>query len=116
MATKTKSPAKIKKKAVKKKTVPAKAKKTTVPSTEFCLYAPDAQEVYLAGDFNDWQPDSKEYRLRKFKGDMWKKKVKLKPGCYEYQFVVDGQWWCDPENENRVTNLYCTLNSVIEVM
>ena len=42
-----------KKKAVKKKTVPAKVKKSTVPSTEFCLYAPDAKEVYLAGDFND---------------------------------------------------------------
>jgi len=115
MATKTKSPSKTKKKAVKKTTGAKKTKKTAIPSTEFCLHAPNVNEVYLAGDFNDWQPDSKDYRLRKFKGNIWKKKVKLKPGCYEYQFVVDGQWWCDPENENRVTNLYCTLNSVIEV-
>ena len=115
MATKTKSPAKTKKKAVKKKTVAPKTKNKTAPSTEFSLHAPEANEVYLAGDFNDWQPDSKDYRLRKFKGDIWRKKVKLKPGCYEYQFVVDGQWWCDPENDSRVTNPYCTENSVIEV-
>jgi 1,4-alpha-glucan branching enzyme len=114
MATKTKSTAKKTKKATKKSST-AKAKKKTIPSTEFSLYAPNVNEVYLAGDFNNWQPDSKEHRLRKFKGDIWKKMLKLKPGRYEYQFVVDGQWWCDPENVNRVTNTYCTENCVIEV-
>jgi 5'-AMP-activated protein kinase regulatory beta subunit len=114
MATKSKSTSKPKKKIVKK-SLPAKAKKKAIPSTEFSLYGPDVTEVYLAGDFNGWQPDAKEYRLRKFKGDIWKKKVVLKPGIYEYQFVVDGQWWCDPANDNRVNNPYCTLNSVVEV-
>ena len=115
MATKAKSSAKTKKKVVKKATGVTKAKKKTIPSTEFSLFAPDATEVYLAGDFNGWESDSKDYKLRKFKGDIWKKKVTLKPGRYEYQFVVDGQWWCDPENDNRVTNPYCTENSVVEV-
>jgi 1,4-alpha-glucan branching enzyme len=130
MATKAKSSGKITKKAVKK-TVAAKAKKTatpkakkaaatkakkkTVPSTEFSLHAPGANEVYLAGDFNGWQSDAKDYRLRKFKGDVWKKMLKLKPGRYEYQFVVDGQWWCDPENDNRITNPYCSENSIIDI-
>ena len=114
MATKVKSPGKTSKKAVKKKTTP-KTKKKSIPSTGFSLYAPDVNEVYLAGDFNDWQPNAKEYRLRKYKGDIWKKMLKLKPGRYEYQFVVDGQWWCDPENDNRVTNIYCTENCVIEI-
>ncbi len=130
MATKVKSSGKTTKKAVKK-TVAAKAKKTatpkakkaaatkakkkTVPSTEFSLHAPGANEVYLAGDFNGWQSDAKDYRLRKFKGDIWKKMLKLKPGRYEYQFVVDGQWWCDPENDNRITNPYCTENSIIDI-
>lgn len=112
MATKAKSTSK---KNVKK-TGSAQTKKMAVPSTEFSLYAPNANEVYLAGDFNGWQQDAKDYRLRKFKGDIWKKMVKLKPGRYEYQFVVDGQWWCDPENTNRVTNPYCTENCVIEVV
>jgi 1,4-alpha-glucan branching enzyme len=114
MATKTKSTGKTTKKAAKKSST-TKTKKKTIPSTEFSLYAPDVNEVYLAGDFNAWQPDSQDHRLRKFKGDIWKKMLKLKPGRYEYQFVVDGQWWCDPENANRVTNSYCTENCVIEV-
>jgi len=115
MAAKAKGTAKAKKKSVKKTTGATRTRKKTIPSTEFSLYAPDVSEVFLAGDFNDWQPDSKDYRLRKYKGDIWKKKVKLKPGRYEYQFVVDGQWWCDPENDNRVNNPYCTQNCVIEV-
>ncbi|MBW2483783.1 MAG: glycogen-binding domain-containing protein [Deltaproteobacteria bacterium] len=116
MATQAKNLAKTKKKVVKKATgVAKKAKKKPIPSTEFSLYAPDATEVYLAGDFNGWESDAKDYKLRKFKGDIWKKKVRLKSGRYEYQFVVDGQWWCDPENDNRVTNPYCTENSVVEV-
>lgn len=114
MAAKAKSPGKTTKKAPMKKNA-IKAKKKTIPSTEFSLHAPDVNEVYLAGDFNDWQTDAKNYRLRKYKGDMWKKKLKLKPGTYEYLFVVDGQWCCDPENYNRVINPYCTENCVVEV-
>jgi 1,4-alpha-glucan branching enzyme len=115
MAIKTKNTSKAKKKTVKKTVSASKTKKKTGPSTEFSLHAPDVKEVYLAGDFNDWQPDARDFRLRKYKGDVWKKKVQLKPGRYEYQFVVDGQWWCDPENNDRVTNPYCTENSVLEV-
>ena len=122
MAKKAKSSSKTTKKTVKKavaakakKTATPKAKKKTLPSTEFSLHAPGANEVYLAGDFNGWQADAKDYRLRKFKGDVWKKMLKLKPGRYEYQFVVDGQWWCDPENDNRITNPYCTENSFIDI-
>ena len=115
MATKAKSSSKTTKKIAKKTATPKARKKKIVPSKEFSLHAPDANEVYLAGDFNGWQADAKDFRLRKFKGDIWKKMLKLKPGRYEYQFVVDGQWWCDPENDNRVTNPYCSENSVIEI-
>jgi len=114
MATKAKATGKGTKKTAKKSGA-VKTKGKTVSSTEFSLHAPDVKAVYLSGDFNGWQPDAKEYRLRKFKDDIWKKSVTLKPGRYEYQFVVDGQWWCDPANDNRVANAYCTENSVIEV-
>ena len=114
MAAQAKSTGKTSKKSTKK-TGSAKTQKKASPSTEFSLHAPNANEVYLAGDFNGWQPDATEFRMRKFKDDIWKKMVQLKPGRYEYQFVVDGQWWCDPANNNRVTNPYCTENCVIEV-
>ena len=115
MATKAKSSSKTTKKVTKKTPATKTKKKRIVPSTEFSLHAPDANEVYLAGDFNSWQADAKDFRLRKFKGDIWKKMLKLKPGRYEYQFVVDGQWCCDPENDNRIANPYCSENSVIEI-
>ena len=110
MATKAKT--KAKGKAVVKPSTAAKKKRKTIPSTEFSVHALNAKEIYLAGDFNNWQSDSKDFRMRRFKGGIWKKMVKLKPGTYEYQFVVDGQWWTDPLNKNRVPNLYCTENSV----
>lgn len=114
MAAKPRGGSRTTKKTTRKSTA-RKVKKETVPSTEFSLYAPDAKAVYLAGDFNGWQPDDKAFRLRKYKGDVWKKKVNLKAGRYEYLFVVDDEWWCDPANDNRVTNPYCTQNSVVEV-
>jgi 5'-AMP-activated protein kinase regulatory beta subunit len=99
-----------------KKTVKAKGgvkKRKKIISTEFTLYAPDAKKVYLAGDFNNWDPE--KYPMRKFKSGICKKKVKLKPGCYEYLFVVDGVWQTDPENSITKVNPYGTENSAIVI-
>lgn len=100
--------------ATKKKTgaTPRTAKKT-VPSHEFSLQAPDAGEVYLVGDFNNW--DGGIHKMRKMKGGVYKKSIKLKPGRYEYRFVVDGDWWTDPTNENRCSSPYGTDNSVLYI-
>jgi 1,4-alpha-glucan branching enzyme len=115
MVVKTKTKAKGKTTAKKnstKKSGPVKRTRKTIPSTEFSVHAPNANEIFLAGDFNNWQNDSKDFRLRKFRDGTWKKMVKLKPGVYEYQFVVDGRWWTDPAHKNRIANPYGTENSV----
>jgi 1,4-alpha-glucan branching enzyme len=115
MAAKAKIKAKGKtaaKKSTAKKSGPVKKARKTIPSTEFSVHAPDAKDIFLAGNFNNWQSDSKNFRLRRFKDGTWKKMVKLKPGIYEYQFVVDGQWWTDPGHKKRVLNQYGTENSV----
>ena len=100
-----------------KKTVTAKAKKApakkTKPSTQFKLFAPNANEVYITGDFNDWNTTA--LKARRFKDGTWKKSVKLKPGQYEYLFLVDGEWWTDPENLASIINQFGTENSVISV-
>ena len=101
----------------KKKKTAAKAtaqKKKTVPSVEFSLYAPEAREVFLVGDFNNW--DGTAYRMRKFKDGICKKSVKLKPGRYEYLFLVDGEWWTDPKNDLRQHNPFGTENSVLNIV
>ncbi len=109
--TKAKSPAKAKPPVTAK--TPAKAKKPTKPSTTFSLYAPDAHEVYVIGDFNNWRTD--DLKAKKFKDGTWRKSVKLKAGIYHYLFIVDGEWWTDPVNQNRLQNPFGTENSVIEI-
>lgn len=83
------------------------------PAHEFSLNAPDAAEVYLVGDFNNWE--NGKGKMRKLKSGIHKKSVKLKPGRYEYRFVVDGQWWTDPANSHCCPNVYGEENSVIEI-
>lgn len=97
----------------KKKSLLKRVSRKLTPSTEFVLMVPDADEVYLVGDFNDW--DGTDYRMRKFKDGSCKKKVKLSPGRYEYRFMVDGNWWTDPQNPNRQVNPFGTENSVITI-
>jgi 1,4-alpha-glucan branching enzyme len=70
--------------------------------TEFTLLAPGAQKVQLAGNFTNW--DQKPLAMRKLKSGQWKKTVALSPGTYEYRFLVDGQWWDDPNCAARVAN------------
>ncbi|HIJ79862.1 MAG: isoamylase early set domain-containing protein [Desulfobulbaceae bacterium] len=96
----------------KTKTTKQKTKKT-IPSTEFSLIAPEANEVYLVGDFNQWNGDG--FRMRKFKDGSCKKTVKLSPGRHEYRFVVDGQWCTDPINKERCANPFGSENSVIVI-
>ena len=98
----------------KLKSSTAKKKTTTDGSQEFSLVAPEAREIYIAGDFNGWQQDAAAYRMTKYKG-AWRKKLKLPPGRYEYQFVVDGRWCPDPVNPQRQANPYGSENSVMEV-
>ena len=112
--SKAKAPAKAAAKNKAKKTAARKPRKTN-PSTEFVLHAPEVGEIFLAGDFNGWENNSVKFRMRKFKGDIWKKKVPLKPGRYEYQFVVDGSWWSDPENSERTKSPFGSENSVVTV-
>jgi len=114
-STTAKKPAKTTVKATTKTaTKPSvKAKKAPTPSTTFSLYAPEAREVFLIGDFNDWQTDN--LKAKKFKDGTWKKSVQLKPGIYHYLFLVDGQWWTDPANQSRMRNPFGTENSVVEV-
>jgi 1,4-alpha-glucan branching enzyme len=79
----------------------------------FTLNAPEADTVFLCGDFNNW--DEKKHPMKKDQWGLWKKEVILSPGRYEYKFKVDGRWQIDPENRALCQNDYGTLNHVIEI-
>jgi peroxiredoxin len=68
-------------------------------------YAPKdkVDSVFLAGSFNDWRPTDLKMDGPDAKG-RFKKQVTLKPGLYEYKFVINGSLWRpDPGNPTRVT-------------
>ena len=77
-----------------------------------------ARSVFLAGTFNDWDP---AHTAMERQGDgSWKAELELAPGRYEYKFIVDGAWCCDPgrpdaECAGCVPNSFGTMNRVIEV-
>lgn len=77
-------------------------------------YNPDAEYVMIAGNFNDWDPESLEmYEI----GDGWWEAVlELKPGVYQYKFVVNGEdWVSDPNAFAYVDDGFGGKNSVLEV-
>ncbi|MDP2928064.1 MAG: AAA family ATPase [Candidatus Omnitrophota bacterium] len=75
--------------------------------------APDAKEVYLAGEFNNWKLDENS-RMEQTNG-CWTKRLNLNNGKYRYRFVIDGNWSEDPANPLTQLNTYGTLDSLLEV-
>jgi 1,4-alpha-glucan branching enzyme len=74
---------------------------------------PTATTVFLAGTFNQWQPEAKT--LHPAGGGRWLKETALAPGTYEYCFIVDGQWMPDPLATETVSNPFGGRNSVLKV-
>jgi len=79
----------------------------------FVAFYPDACNVQIAGDFNNWKPE-RNPMLRTSEG-IWQIKMSLPKGTYKYRFVVDGKWMQDPYNKMSEPNPYGDMNSVITV-
>ncbi|RIK66967.1 MAG: glycoside hydrolase family 13 [Planctomycetota bacterium] len=91
-----------------------------VKPVEIKCEAPDAEIVMLVGDFNDWNPDATP--MKKDASGRWIARLELVPGQYEYKFVIDGCWCCEPgepdawcSRPDRVRNSHGTMNRVISV-
>ena len=109
---------------VEKKLKPEKAKKTGARTAkvkgkiekrkvEFLFHASDANEVCLAGDFNEWDPAT--IPMKKQKEGLWKATLRLGPGRYEYKVCADGQWVHYIRGVERVPNPFGTENFVMWV-
>lgn len=99
--------------------------------TSFVCHAAEATNVFLAGTFNNWDPQASPMHRNPQGG--WQIALNLAPGQYEYKFVVDGKWCCEPGREdatgcpncvrdergiqcaNCVPNGFGTMNRVLEV-
>jgi len=77
-------------------------------------HAPEASDVKIAGDFNNWQPDEDDTFKNTGEG-MWVKMLMLDPGEYQYKLVIDGNWVEDPNNPNAVDDPFGGKNSVLRI-
>lgn len=81
---------------------------------EFVALYPQASQVHVAGDFNDWQPASTALSRTDDRG-RWSIELPLPAGQYRYRYVVDGRWQEDPHNKHTEVNEFGDHNSVVEV-
>lgn len=79
-------------------------------TTSFQCHAGGAQAVFLAGTFNDWQPDATP--MAKDESGNWNIELELAPGRYEFKFVVDGEWRCEPGCQASTECPKCVPNDV----
>ncbi len=79
----------------------------------FRAFFPHAEKVCVTGDFTGWSVEGIEMQPE---GDgHWRCEIEIPPGCYEYKFIVDGEWTPDPGNPEQICNAYGQLNSVLTV-
>ena len=92
---------------------PLSTAQETLKRVRFGYFHPDAQEVFVAGSFNNWNPRATPMG-RDSLGD-WSVEVRLPPGEYRYRFLVDGEWRDDPSAQLTAMNSYGGFDAVVVV-
>lgn len=72
-----------------------------------------ARDVFLAGDFNNWNAEAD--RMEKDQYGLWYRVKRLTRGRYLYQYVVDGKWMTDMNNPYAVRDPNNDMNSYLEI-
>ena len=88
----------------------SKSEKSIGRKAKFELFAPDAREVSLVGNFNQWNTLANP--MKKDRKGMWKATLSLETGRYEYRFFADGNWENDPSCSCCVANEFGGENCV----
>jgi 1,4-alpha-glucan branching enzyme len=90
-----------------------KKKDLNVKEVEIIFYAPEAKQVFLTGGFNQW--DTESLPMAKDKDGVWRQKIELTPGRYEYKIFVDGTWLENIQGSETVSNPFGTHNFVLNI-
>ncbi|MDI3543463.1 MAG: hypothetical protein PWP57_1068 [Candidatus Atribacteria bacterium] len=78
----------------------------------FCAPSKSLRTVAVAGEFSDWDC----LQMDKVKEDCWRITLKVKPGKYQYSFLVDGkEWVADPNSLRQIPDGFGRFNSVLVV-
>ena len=75
----------------------------------------EVERVYLAGSFNNWQPAAEKMNGPDEEGT-YTLKYNLRPGEYQYKFVINGEhWFHDPDNKLTTADGHGGQNSIIKI-
>ena len=81
---------------------------------QFVLEAPGATSVSLAGDFSDWE--ASVTLADQNEDGLWTARVPVRPGVYEYMFLIDGtEWQTDPRADRYQDDGFGNRNAVLAV-
>ncbi|HSA57924.1 MAG TPA: glycogen-binding domain-containing protein [Gemmatimonadaceae bacterium] len=80
---------------------------------QFLIVAPNARSIMLEGDFNDW--DGSKTELTRSSDGVWSASVLLRPGQYQYQFVIDDTLRVADDKAPRVPDGLGGENSVVTI-
>ena len=85
-----------------------------IPQAYSFSYEPEGNPiaVNLFGSFNGWNRQSLPMKLE---NGVYKLKINLEPGSYQYRFYVDGKEIVDPTNPDKVPNGMGGLNSAFSI-
>lgn len=84
-----------------------------IRKVRFFLLDPYAEQVCVAGSFNNWNPTATP--LIREGRQLWRRELMLPFGRYEYQFVIDDHWKPDRAARETTFNPFGGINSVITV-
>ena len=75
---------------------------------------PGAQRVAVVGPFNGWNRAA--HTMSRRAGGDWTVTIYLPPGRVVYLFDVDGEFWLDPDDEQRMPNSWGSEYSIRHVV
>jgi hypothetical protein len=78
-------------------------------TTFFLAGHTEARDAFLTGSFNSWNPGDLPMQKGSFG---WTIRLYLAEGTHTYKFVVDGKWYEDTANRNRLPDGHKGYNSV----
>lgn len=83
---------------------------------QFSLEAPEAESVYVVGDWNDWNPGA-DPLFDKDSDGVWEAEIRLEPGKeYRYQFHIDdSEWIADPKAALKIDDGFGGKNSILKI-
>jgi len=85
-------------------------------TVRFTLEAPQAEQVYVVGDWNGWDPAADPLFDEDSDG-VWEAEITLDPGReYRYQFYIDeSEWVADPNAPLNIDDGFGGENSILRI-